>query len=72
MEEILEDLVVDRIYNEQKGKLEIKKKYHIYIDDNKDIHIYDAITPKKLNYIRKLLKKNEIYYKNLIIGYPEI
>lgn len=71
MEEVLEGVIKDRIYDENIGMMITMKVYHIYLEDGV-IYIDEPITPKKLQEIRRKLKLNGIEYNNLIIGNPEI
>lgn len=72
MEEVLEGIIKDRIYDENIGMMVTIKEYHIYLDEDDTIIIDEPVTPKKLQEIRRKLKSNGIKYKNLIIGNPEI
>ena len=73
MKEILENKIVDKKFNPYLNQIQTIKKYHIYYNEHLKIVKVDApLKVKHLIKLRKLLVYDNIDYKNIIIGKPDI
>ena len=71
--EVLKYKICDREYNEETQEFKIVKTYHLYWNiKTKTININEPIKVSVLMRIKKLLMLNDIKYKNIIIGNPNI
>ena len=68
--EIIEEALIDKWKNIKTNETFVQiPNYEI---KNNILHIYTPIKPYKILILRRLLKRANIYFKNIIIGYPDL
>ena len=71
MQEILENVLYDWVWDDFRKTKKKTKTYHIYLKDE-TIYVDAPLPVRQLLKLKKILRNDLINYKNIIIGKPDI